>query len=108
MTAAQLGLDVPERPSERPSDRCRMCHRELTDPTSRALGIGPECLTKLPGPPGRVVGEWPPGPDDPVLPLDAVHRLALLALSAGVPALDVADAAGLPVEEVRALAGEPP
>lgn len=26
--------------------RCRECHRVLTDPTSVAAGIGPECATK--------------------------------------------------------------
>jgi hypothetical protein len=31
------------------SSRCGFCHRPLADPKSREIGIGPECLRKVPG-----------------------------------------------------------
>jgi hypothetical protein len=62
---------VPVPQTSVPSSRCRACHRELTDPVSRAIGLGPDCLARLrPSPPCRASGDRPPGPDDPVLPLD--------------------------------------
>lgn len=29
------------------AERCGICHRRLTDPASIAMGIGPECRSKL-------------------------------------------------------------
>jgi hypothetical protein len=54
---------LPPRPPERlPGqwERCNVCNRPLTDPTSRWRGIGPDCFART-----RV--HWPQGPENPAL-----------------------------------------
>ncbi|MCM2394374.1 DUF6011 domain-containing protein [Streptomyces albipurpureus] len=49
--------------------QCRMCHRRLRDPASRAAGIGPVCHRKLrptrgtPTPEQLTLDEEPHGPE---------------------------------------------
>lgn len=40
-------LDDPRRVIERNKDNCCCCGKSLRDETSRARGVGPECLTKM-------------------------------------------------------------
>ncbi len=43
---AEVGIDVAGATYGRELGQCRRCNRTLTDETSRAAGIGPECATK--------------------------------------------------------------